>query len=73
MAKIRIVGSTKRSEEGVKPEEDDPTVEAYLLSVNSLGEPSFGKFAYRRFMRLILPWCFGTLCSVIPRQLLNDG
>jgi hypothetical protein len=36
-----------------------------------VAEPSFLKMCGRRVCRLMLPWLFGTICAIIPRQLIQ--
>jgi len=50
----------------------DEYLEHMAQDTSRIGEASFPRFVYRRFIRLILPWIFGTLCSVLPRAALLD-
>ncbi|CAD7923736.1 unnamed protein product [Amoebophrya sp. A120] len=50
-----------------------PKLEKYVEKLSSkVGEDAFHHFCARRFKRLILPFIFGSVCSVIPRSLMRD-
>lgn len=65
--------------EGRKKEEDrirfvgmDEYLERMAQDTAHIGETNFVRFVIRRFIRLILPFLFGTLCSVLPRAAILD-
>jgi len=67
----------KAKEAGAQGTEDErenfPDVASYVAAARTqVGEIALWKFSLRRFQRLILPFIFGTLCSVIPRAAMLD-